>query len=410
MISVIPERPVGAWWATGLTTAERRQTAEPEWAGFITRAIAGAAPSEPPDDWRDALAAIFTPLVAVVRARVGQAVGSLPDIHHDRVTDGIARNLGGKLVTLAVRTLVFELNRARVDGTLQGATPEARFIDFTRRTGTIDGLTRLFAEYPVLARLTGQACLHTLDSTVEVLTRFAEDRPAITTAFGHDTLGTLIDVQDNAGDSHARGRSVRILEFSCGRKVVYKPRPLDLHVRFTGVVRWLNGRLPGLELSTVDALLRPGYGWLEFIEHAPCADLDDVDRFYRRQGVLLALLHALDATDVHYENIIAAADQPVLVDVETLLQPPPPGFVADDPASEVLARSVQRTMLLPRLMVGDRGALDVSGLGGRGGQLPNDQVQWADAGTDRMRLTRVAADLPGAFNLPYLDAEGAEES
>ena len=43
MISVIPERPVGAWWATGLTTAERRQTAEPEWAGFITRAIAGWA-------------------------------------------------------------------------------------------------------------------------------------------------------------------------------------------------------------------------------------------------------------------------------------------------------------------------------------------------------------------------------
>ena len=44
-------------------------------------------------------------------------------------------------------------------------------------------------------------------------------------------------------------------------------------------------------------------------------------RFYHRQGALLALLYVLDGTDMHYENLIAVGEQPVLVDVETLFHP-----------------------------------------------------------------------------------------
>ena len=40
-------------------------------------------------------------------------------------------------------------------------------------------------------------------------------------------------------------------------------------------------------------------------------------RFYRRQGALLALLYALEATDFHAENLIASGEFPVLIDLET---------------------------------------------------------------------------------------------
>ena len=37
--------------------------------------------------------------------------------------------------------------------------------------------------------------------------------------------------------------------------------------------------------------------------------------------MLLAVLHALGATDVHRENLVAAGDRPVLVDAETVMHP-----------------------------------------------------------------------------------------
>ena len=40
-------------------------------------------------------------------------------------------------------------------------------------------------------------------------------------------------------------------------------------------------------------------------------DRFDPDRFYRREGSLLAVLYVLAATDVHFENIVAAGEDPV---------------------------------------------------------------------------------------------------
>ena len=38
-------------------------------------------------------------------------------------------------------------------------------------------------------------------------------------------------------------------------------------------------------------------------------------RFYERQGGYLALLYMLQATDFHHENLIAAGEHPVLLDL-----------------------------------------------------------------------------------------------
>ena len=87
-------------------------------------------------------------------------------------------------------------------------------------------------------------------------------------------------------------------------------------------------------------------------------------RFYHRQGALLALLYVLDGTDMHYENLIAVGEQPVLVDVETLFHPShaPAGALSRDPAYRALLSSVYRTALLPLLVSGEHGVADMSGL------------------------------------------------
>ncbi|WP_166663952.1 type 2 lanthipeptide synthetase LanM family protein [Actinophytocola oryzae] len=387
------------------------RTARPQWATFVDRVLAepsSASAGAEPATWQGQFAAALGRLTAAARAEVTRRItpAAAPGrLEPAALADHFSDWLGLRLARLAARTLVLEVNVARVRGTLTGATAKERFAEFATRLATEDGLAALLDEYPVLARVLGQASQHFAVAFAELVERFAEDRDAIVAGLlGGTDPGPLTGIELAKGDPHQRGRMVAILRFD-GVAVVYKPRGQSLQQRFGELVGWLNDRMPGLALRSPAVLERDGYGWLEHIAYAPCADVDGVDRFYRRQGALLALLYALDGTDIHCENLIAAGDQPVLVDVETLFHPTlAPAMVAGaDPASQALSESVCRTALLPLLLVGEHGALDISGLGGdRGTTFPFAAVGWDDTGTDGMRLVRRSFEFMGHDNQPRL--------
>lgn len=401
------------------------RTERPAWAEFVERAVASAplwpapvteyapaGPAAPRDTWRRDFAGALAPLTRAAGRALGERLRALPgllpgQIDQDSVRARFERQLGHRLVAPAARTLVLELNRARVEGRLGGATPERRFAGFAAELGTRRPLSGLFARYPVLARLLGTECVHATAATAELLERFVADRAALVEELlGGVDPGALTGVDLGQGDTHQQGRAVAMLRFADGRTVVYKPRPLDQHACFDRLVAWLDDRLPGLGLRTVAVVRREGYGWLEFVGHRPCGSVGEADLFYRRQGALLALLYALDGADMHCENLIACGDQPVLVDVETLMHPSVPAATTagPDPAALALAASVHRTCLLPQLLIGEHGALDISALGGGQAALsPADAVDWADAGTDTMHLVRRRVPYSGSPNRPSLE-------
>ncbi|MYT19655.1 type 2 lantipeptide synthetase LanM, partial [Streptomyces sp. SID7760] len=322
----------------------------------------------------------------------------------DAVRAAFEEGLGDRLVRQSARTLVRELHRARTEGLLAGETPRERFADFVARLGTRQGLAALFTRHPVLGRMLGQACDQAAAATVELFARFTADRPRILTGLLDGTdPGPLVRVDLGRGDVHQGNRSVALLRFAGGATVVYKPRPLDQHVLLDRAVDWANAKVAGLGLRTPRSVRGEGYGWMEFIEHGWCSTPTELDRFYRRQGALLALLYAVDGVDMHYENVIACGDQPVLVDAETLLHAGLPAAVTcgSDPAAEALAASVYRTCLLPSLLIGENGAMDISALGGGdGGSYPSDGLRWEGAGTDGMRLLRAPVATGAGQNRP----------
>ncbi|MGZ0150456.1 type 2 lanthipeptide synthetase LanM family protein [Kribbella sp. WER1] len=322
--------------------------------------------------------------------------------HSGVLAEAFLQRLGLRLVKLAARTLVLELARARDRGELAGDTPAARFLDFTHRLVGGSELAEFLAAYPVLARVLGESCRQGVEGHLELLARLAEDRKALVTGLldGRDP-GALIAIEPG-GDAHQGGRCTAILTFASGQRLVYKPRPLALHEHFNAFVDWLNART-ALGVRTVRLLPRDGYGWLEFVVHEPCEDLSGVRRFYHRQGALLALLYVLDGTDMHFENLIAAGDQPVLVDVETLFHPTQV-VATGDPAYRALLESVYRTALLPLLVTNENGVTDISGLGGDAdASAARSVVDWADAGLDSMHLVRRPDRTDRAANRPLLD-------
>ncbi len=395
--------------ALAAESAERLagRAAKPDWAWYAEAALADAA-EEPAGPARggegpDAFAPVVRPIVAFATARLAELLPAAAEGEPAVWRDAFARRLTHQLVRQAARTLVHELDTARRAGRLAGAGAHERFDAFVAATGTRRGLGALFAAYPVLARMLARTALDATAATAELAARFTADREDLTAGLlGGRDPGPLTGVDLGRGDAHQGNRSVAILRFAGGR-LVYKPRPLGQHALLDDLVGWLNAKVPGLGLRTPRSLRREAYGWLEFVEHRWCRSVTEADAFYRRQGALLALLYAVDGADMHYENVIACGDQPVLVDAETLLHT---GLAQSmtagaDPAADALQASVHRTCLLPHLLIGEHGALDISALGrSTDGTYPSEGLHWRDSGLDTMRAVRGPLLSPAAHNQP----------
>ena len=179
-------------------------------------------------------------------------------------------------------------------------------------------LRSLFQKFPVLPRLWILAINQWRDHILEVLHRVRKDGNAISRCFfERRPLGLIRNVRPGLSDPHHGGRSVTLVEFESGR-LIYKPRSGRSETTWFDLLAWMNrhGFFPKLRLVRV--LERPSYCWMEFVEAASCKDKADVRRFYERLGGMIAAAYLLKAVDCHRENVIAAGEHPVLVDVDAL--------------------------------------------------------------------------------------------
>jgi class II lanthipeptide synthase len=329
--------------------------------------------------------------------------------------DALEATLFRRLFAAASKTLVLELAVARKRGLLKAETPEARYAFFCDCLNDRGFAAALLAQYPLLLpRLVKVVALWEA-STCEMLGRLDADFTAIRAELIRHDPGWLVGAEP-AGDPHAGGRCVHRLRFADGSRLIYKPRPVAMEHGVYAFARWLNdkGHSPALGgLNTID---RGSYGWTEYAEAAPCPGQKGVERFFLRQGANIAIAYLLGGSDLHYENIIAAGEYPIIVDLETLFHDPTAtGDLtgASAAAFRILGDSVTRTLLLPARVEssGTDDAADISALGYSGGQqAPYVALDWADWETDTMHMAEKRGVLPAARCLPVLDGEAVAAS
>ncbi|GHJ15912.1 type 2 lanthipeptide synthetase LanM family protein [Micromonospora sp. AKA38] len=356
----------------------------------------------------------FTPFVADATERLAGILDDLTitEAMVDRAAllRSLASELCAALVAGAQRALIVDINIARVEGHLVAGDPQSRYREF------LDGLTgprlqEFFDTYPVLARRMAEHVDIWLAANATFLRHLVEDWPRVVEAFdlaAQDRIEAVLPT----GDSHRGGQRVSVLVLSSGARVVYKPRPMSVDQHLAEFLDRINQAavVPPLRIPrSVDC---GDHGWQEHVGNDPCRDVAEVGDFYERHGALLAVLHLLQATDFHSENLIASGGHPVLVDLESVLQPEivpiPDGPMRQ--TSELLATSVLRVGLLPVPVwaTEDSPGIDLSGLAARAGQrTPMKVPSVAAAGTDAIRLVLEHGEVPIGEHLPQLASPDA---
>ena len=350
---------------------------------------------------------VVTQAIATLRAELALSL-------HDSAWQSLSGSLLNRLCEIAEPTLWQLFNRERGPTAMllahldDGPPSRAAYQAFIERHRA-DGLTALLSEFPVLGRLLGTVTALWLQSSAEMLRRVDADRTALTAMVGN---GALTHVQSAASDPHRNGRTVAILTFGEGAtasRVVYKPKDLRVDETYQSLLRDLNQHSTLPPLRELQMLVRPGYGYVEFITHRPCTNVAQLEQFYRNAGRMTAMLHVLSCTDCHHENLIAHGDQLVLIDTETLLEGELPrldGGTRSESTSG-LTRAISESVLVSGLLptwqfVGPhRIAKDVSALGISSPLQPTVRREaWSAINTDGMMITHVDAPAAAPTSLP----------
>ncbi|MDZ8138087.1 MAG: type 2 lanthipeptide synthetase LanM family protein [Nostoc sp. DedQUE04] len=335
-------------------------------------------------------------------ARTGESYQRLTDEVH-----GVfERSLLGQLIDIATQPLQIAFSSWRVAQQssftrlltqTQELQSRSLYIRFVREM--LQGkLISFFVEYAALARLLATTTELWVESQLEFLHHLDADWSEIAEKFNNGLpLGQVTSVQPLRSDPHHGRRSVITLKIEPNLRLVYKPKHLGVERAYNQLLAWLNEQGSPLPLKTLQVINRDSHGWVEFVTSQACEDTAQIKRHYQRAGMLLCLVYVLDATDCHYENIIASGEHPVLIDTETVMQHRPKNEswanlqTAQQLAFHRVDNSVMRTALLPVWHPASNGnsGFDFSGLGSHNqGTRHYKGLQWSSVNTDHQFIAQ----------------------
>ena len=348
---------------------------------------------------------------ATLAATVGDTISPLTDAALAVLEQALLVRLSS--LSLAVFTSEFGLFRALhpiLPGQIATA-PDAQYREFVEAMQS-GRAAEVLCHYAGLAALLDTVTADWVAAQREMLVRLATDWPALCDRFGMTGATPAITaISPYRSDPHHHGRSVAMLAFADGGVLVYKPRSLAMDAAWDALLGWANALGPARAFYRPALLSRDGYGWMAPVAANPCETADQLDDCYHRSGGIACLVALCQGTDIHHENLIAAGDQPVIVDAETLLQPRLDRAFSSTlgagaqrrAAPDTLAFALAESGLLPR-----PGEIDFSGLGASGSVVtPFLHPVCQNVNSDAMTVAHIPYRAAPQGNVPILAGAAA---
>lgn len=187
-----------------------------------------------------------------------------------------------------------------------------------------------------------------------------------------------VKVIDFIGDNHGLDQNI-IFEMQ-GKQFFYKLHGFSVAKLVYKLQRILNTET---YMSLPKSFLGNHFMIQECVEPSPVLKETFLRNYYTNMGALLAFLYMLNGNDFHNENIIAMADVPTIIDIETMINP------IGNNLDSMLENSVFAVGMLPmKYNVNFEGILDSSSLG-QCNLVSEKCFQECDSFTSKVRLKLV---------------------
>lgn len=167
--------------------------------------------------------------------------------------------------------------------------------------------------YPIAWGRCNYVLTNRITAICMMIQRIERNRDAIQEEFGIFDYSKIVSIEFG-GDTHNNGSSVVVITFEKGNKLIYKPRSVSGEVGYRQLLSKIS-KFISLNLTAIRALNFGEYGFTSFIE------VNNAKIKMYEAGQLACLMYLLNASDMHYSNILWTNNGPVPIDLETLFQP-----------------------------------------------------------------------------------------
>ncbi|WP_321385834.1 type 2 lanthipeptide synthetase LanM [uncultured Enterococcus sp.] len=323
-----------------------------------------------------------------------------------------------RFLDISLRTFVYDLHNQKQGLVLTGEDEKERFREYlTHRFYEKENLFQFFYSFPVLTRMLAEIMGYQIANFRSLLTALAESKTELQQNFGIGKSFCVERLRMGAGDSHDRGKTVAILTFDDGSELVYKPKDLEISVRFDQFVSRLQKKDARFDFYLTKKIVKKEYTFEERLAHSECESTKDLEHYYRQFGHTIALVYLLNGNDFHLENILAHGKYPVMIDLETIIQnnfPAPNSENALVKAQMDNMESVIMSGLVPIYLFEEKSDGEVEGaaqgvqlsaLSGDQQKLPYKVLKLINFDSDNMQFVYEEHMTDAAENIPLYKGE-----
>lgn len=313
---------------------------------------------------------------------------------------------------ITIRTLILEMEICEESEMLKGETVQGRYEYFVKMFLERPAYRQeLYEAYPGLYEGLSQVMEDFVHNINDLLDRFTEDREALNQKlYPGNPCREIRRIGGGSSDGHRHGKRVLLLELDNGEKLVYKPRNMSVDEAYEVFLQWVFENID-MTCWWYRVWDRGEYGWCQWVSSFPCVSREELSRYYYRNGVLLCVSYLLGSEDMHFENLIAHGEYPVIVDLEMAVGSR--GTIRTEGMSyteRFYQESVLQTGILPLYTWNEEGeGVNVGAVNGQGGQLiPVVMPVVAEPGTVKMHIEYRRPRMGEGKNLATLHGEFIE--
>ncbi|RDU24643.1 type 2 lanthipeptide synthetase LanM [Anaerosacchariphilus polymeriproducens] len=358
----------------------------------------------------------FKPILLLHMDKIMELV-KLGDIleNEECFIESVLENIIGKLTALSYRTIIQEINVAKIDERLEGKTSVERGTYYTNKLlKDMQYLKEVYLVYPELYKEMRRTVSYSINYVHEILLNTKKYINELERTLNDGKpLGKINSIILGNGDTHNNGKTVATVKF--GQKILmYKPRSFAMERSYDAFLNWVNKRIPDFSpLKSCKTYSIKEAGWMEFVEHKECKTKHEIGEFYLKTGELLCLLYTLNSKDCHCENLIANGKYPIFIDLETLLHTNEYDKEEEYDSVEAyihnyIQNSVNSVLILPSLLqnFNTNEVMEIGAIGsGKAKKSPFKTQKITNFDSDTISVENVYKEIPESGNYPLYKGE-----